>query len=70
MLVAKPDWDNLDALTIQEMVTHRSVHMYSSRSATIQLSLAFIATYCLVTEVYLVAVTWTGVTGHSWDSIS
>lgn len=69
VLVAKPDWNNLDALTRQEMVTYRSVHTYSSKSTTVQLSLAVIAIYCLVTIVYLGAVAWTGVTGHSWDSI-
>ena len=69
VLLAKPDWNNLDALTRQEMVTYRSVHTYSSRSVTVQLSLAVIATYCLVTTIYLAVVAWTGVTGHSWDSI-
>ena len=69
VLLAKPDWNNLDALSRQEMVTYRSVHTYSSRSVTVQLSLAVIATYCLITMIYLAMVAWTGVTGHSWDSI-
>jgi hypothetical protein len=63
-------WSDPRQLSQQIIYAMRRGYGYSYADVTVQLSLAVVGLYCLITVFYLAYTLLTGLAGSSWDSIS